>query len=269
MGVLQLDDGSAYRDIGCGLSASPGRLYFYDPVADEWVREWCGAEVVDSFTDTNGTLLSAHTADEGGGPWVAMGRRISATTTTTQTANIQSGRLQSTSTTVDSQGYYHPYTPTSGDYDVSADFYIGDITGTARWEISGRIDSTTIPYARIHMSYLSTNAGLADGAHWRLAFAGAGTSTFDTYYVDYPAGTTVRATLEMRGDNLRGLVDGVEILSSSSALRSSGLAGAAGPRSAAGYVDNFEVREAGGYGHPIVMWDGTQYVQVACMVPAP
>ena len=79
--------------------------------------------LVDSFTDTNGTALTAHTPDTGG-TWTAHGSSIG-----TPSASIQSNEVAGTWGLYGA--YYNTATPSSADYSVTVDVRTDGTTDTS------------------------------------------------------------------------------------------------------------------------------------------
>jgi hypothetical protein len=165
--------------------------------------------VNDTFTDTNGTALTAHTG-EIGATWTLH------PTTPTATWEIQTNRARNTTVAGAILASGTPHFP---DYDVEAEFFLFADVSTA-FGIIGRCDPTVMTaYSFRHSQIVG---------QWELYKLVAGTGTLlDTVALDsISPGTTVTMKLEMRGSDIRAYVDDVEVCGAvDSAITATGRAG--------------------------------------------
>lgn len=151
----------------------------------------------DTFTDTDGTALASHTADDGG-TWTEH------TSYGTGDAVISDANRART-TTANATCYYHSGTPLNANYSVQATIHQVSAAGSPA--ICGRIDT-----AANTMYFARYNNG---GSSWELFKLVAGTPTqIDGGAVGQALSNGVGYVLklEMIGDQLRVYVDGTLII---------------------------------------------------------
>src|SRR5574343_356292 len=175
----------------------------------------------DSFTDANGTALTAHTSDSGHS-W-SLGSGGSGTNT------IQSNAVASNGS---SRGWYRSGgSPSSADYDVSL-----TVTGTGGSYHGG-------PAARMSASDRTYYAVNWENVQWRLIkwVGGTYTSLASSYFGDSPVGASVVVKLSVSGSTIKVFIAGVERYSVTDASITA--AGSAGLEAAdtAGNYDNWAV----------------------------
>lgn len=149
----------------------------------------------DTFTDTDGTLLSAHTG-ELGATWTIH-------PTQTTTIQVVSNRVRSSSTSATVAWYYASGTPATADYDVEVVVYVA--SSTAEFSLGGRLD--TVAGTQYEMQAQGTSSV------YRLRRVINGTSTtIGSAANTFVPGTSVTMKLEMRGDQISAYADGVRII---------------------------------------------------------
>lgn len=94
--------------------------------------------LIETFTDTGGTLLSAHRS-ESHHSYVAQDRALNNGNPIATTAAIVSNSLHSSSSTERSVGYLLDVPFETNEYDVFADFVIGEVTDGDAWGIGARM----------------------------------------------------------------------------------------------------------------------------------
>ena len=197
------------------------------------------AGVLDSFTGTAGTALSAHTADSGD----AWTRRTGDTITAVLTS---AGRLRK-STVSGGVGYYSNEVLTGADYLVETDITVRSLVGTAGVLGRGDINGTgtgTYYYARYDP--------VSSGGQFQLIKNVNGSAAFiSTYNQAFTVGSTYTLGLDMKGTLIRMFVNDVQRTSiNDGSITAAGRAGvgfgepgdAATPSETAGlHLDNFNV----------------------------
>ncbi len=196
----------------------------------------------DTFTDTSGTALDAHTG-EIGASWAVHASALGVMEIT------NANRLYVLAGNTNTARYYASGVPASPDYDVEVDLVMlaSNATGTSAeaWGVLGRVD--TAANNRYEAHYLMPDA------IWQLRKSVAGTgSTLGTPYSQVlSANTTYRLKLQMRGTTLKLFVDGVERCSATdsdfSAAGRAGLVGLDGFESSYSigpHFDNFAATDA-------------------------
>jgi hypothetical protein len=177
----------------------------------------------DTFTGTNGTALSSHTADTGG----SWNQR-------TGSFEIQSNKITCAGAALATLDAITPGTP---DYDVSADLVITDDSAAG---VTGRHHATDNQF--YYFRYLTDGMSGSNGT-WQLYLFDGGATLLNDFAETQTRGTTRRITLRLRGTAISGLVDGVEKVSATnSTITADGVAGmrnGGSPGSAT--LDNFEV----------------------------
>ncbi len=152
--------------------------------------------LTDNFTDTDGTLLSAHTADSGH-TWTQHAAFAG-------TAEINGNRLRSTSNT--RSNYYSSDVPSSANYIV-----------TARLRKLGSAFSNAGVFARMSTGTPLNTYGLAYfqlSNEWRLIRTTNGTqANLATYSQTFNLDEEREIELRVVGDSVKGFIDGVERLS--------------------------------------------------------
>jgi len=153
----------------------------------------------DTFTDTSGTLLSAHSPDLG----TSWTRWVNDTITATMT-NADALRKSSSSGGV---GYYTGVAPVSPDYLVEADVVVKSVRPSDTIGVVGRWRTTQVGGAGTN--YIARYN--TDTAAWELVKAVNGTGTLlGSFAQTLTAGTTYRLGLDMNGTTIRLLVDTVQ-----------------------------------------------------------
>ena len=197
------------------------------------------AGVLDSFTGTAGTALSAHTADSGD----AWTRRTGDTITAVLS---NAGRLRK-STVSGGVGYYSNEVLTGADYLVETDITVKSLAGTAGVLGRGDINGTgtgTYYYARYDP--------VTSGGQFQLIKNVNGNAAFiSTYNQALTVGSTYTLGLDMKGTLIRMFVNDVQRTSiNDGSITAAGRAGvgfgepgdAATPSDTAGlHLDNFNV----------------------------
>ena len=178
----------------------------------------------DSFTDTNGTLLNAHTSDSGPGWTLASADNNGA---------IQSNALLANGT-ANPTVYLYNSTPPTADYSVQAVLLIQSDSGSG---VIGRADAIGTTYYQARY-FKSLN-------QWQLFSTVAGASTtLGTYSETVTAGTTRTVKLTMAGTTITLLVDGVSQISvTNSAITAAGKAGLRLTKSTSATVDSFSLND--------------------------
>lgn len=169
----------------------------------------------DTFTDTAGTALTAHTPDQGGS-WANLAGAG---------AVITSGnRVRQSGTNAGTAIQYHSFGPTSADYDVSADITQISATTDQGAGVAGRIDPAA------NNAYMARYAQGSPGAIQLFRrVAGTYSSVLATSSFTATTGVAFRLTLRMTGSTIKVLKDSVEVISYSDAtpVTGAGLAGIA------------------------------------------
>jgi hypothetical protein len=164
----------------------------------------------DSFTDTAGTALTAHTGEVGAG-WTQYGGSSGAVISA---ANA----LRKTGTS--NVAYYSSYVPSTANYAVEADLVVKSNTsdGVA---LDGRRD----PTPGSGTTYDARYDGNSDA--WELLKnVGGSSSMLDSAAQTLTVGATYRLRLDMSGTNIRMYVDGVLVCSAADAsISAAGRAG--------------------------------------------
>ena len=178
----------------------------------------------DSFTDTNGTLLNAHTSDSGPG-WTLV--------SADNNGAIQSNALLANGT-ANPTVYLYNSTPPTADYSVQAVLLIQSDSGSG---VIGRADAIGTTYYQAR--YLKSLN------QWQLFSTVAGASTsLGTYSETVTAGTTRTVKLTMAGTTITLLVDGVSQISvTNSAITAAGKAGLRLTKSTSATVDSFSLND--------------------------
>lgn len=193
----------------------------------------------DTFTDTSGTNLTAHTP-EVGSAWV----KTNGATGDAMISDANRARINSTTTAI----YRQPTTPPSADYSVEATLVVKSYGGGITWNagLYGRApgDGTNSCYR-----FFFTNPSGGGAGTFTLGKIVTGTATVldtDTSFTLVDESSYV-LRLEMIGSTIKGYLDGVEICSATdSAVSAAGFAAVYfGSTSAVslngntGHLDNF------------------------------
>lgn len=148
--------------------------------------------VKDSFTDTAGTALSAHTG-ETGATWTAVPTFSAAAVITS------AGRVRGNGTNAlwEASGV-----PASADYDVEADVYVASLANQAG--ILGRCSTTAATY---YLLYYDSGAAV-----WRLyVIVNGATAANFSFAQTLTVGQTYHLHLMMRGSQIMAFANGVQI----------------------------------------------------------
>lgn len=194
----------------------------------------------DDFTGTDGTTLQAHDAnwvehaDGGGGDILITSNR---------------GQQRATG----GGWYYHSASPSSADYNVSADFYVTSLSPDFNYTgVLGRSSTSSL-------TYYQARYGTAVG--WQLIklVAGAGTTLGSTGSPSPVAGNTYVVKLDMTGSAIKMLVNDAAIIEvTDTSVTATGKAGLrvfnnTAPTSSQGlHFDNFSADEVGGGGGAVI-----------------
>lgn len=168
------------------------------------------ASANDTFTDSAGTALTAHTPDSGGS-WTEH-------TSYSTGENLITDANRVRGNTADGCVGYHSFAPASADYDVEAT--IRQISDAGSAGVVGRID--TGADTMYEMRYVAAGTNL-----WEMrSIVASVTSVLASYGETLSNGNERTAKLEMRGTTIKGYVAGVERTSATdSAISSAGKAG--------------------------------------------
>jgi lysophospholipase L1-like esterase len=181
----------------------------------------------DNFTNTNGTLLQAHTSTSGH-TWTK--------TSAANNAVIQSNRLGGDGGAAATSVYRLGATPATADYTVEAVLTVA--TGGGHGVI-GRCNSagTNFYLARYFQSL----------GQWQLfSFVSGSGTNIGTFSEVVSVGASRTVTLSMVGTAIKVLVDGVERISvTSSTVTAAGFAGVRMDHLTAGTLDNFVAQNVG------------------------
>lgn len=173
--------------------------------------------VQDTFTDSNGTLLTAHTG-EAGAAWANH-------PSYSGTFQIASNRARSSAADGTVNGAYASGVPATAEYDVSATFVIVSAINSgnlAAAGICGRIDTSNNTLYQV---------SLTEGTGWRLHkfVGGIATQLGSTVTQALNNGNTFSVKLEIRNATKKLFVNSVEKISSSdNAITDTGRAGLRG-----------------------------------------
>jgi hypothetical protein len=172
----------------------------------------------DAFTDTTGTLLSAHTPTAGGSWAICTG--------TTNTARITSGGRTRNSFSAGEADYLCQGTPGSADYTVQADLWAGSSAATNYAGLYGRSDPSGGQNGTTGKTYLSLYDGGAPG--WLLTKAVNNTFTQlgSTFSQSLTLSTSTTFKMTMTGTSLVLNVAGTDrVTTTDSAVTAAGQAG--------------------------------------------
>lgn len=203
------------------------------------------AFLVDTFTDTNGTVLASHTPDTGGA-WSTLGdfRLPGADAASGLQAKINSNTLTSNDATNISRAYRNASDPVVAEYDLTATFrflIVNAVNSAARWMLAARMSDTDTASASMSWyaaGYLgSTTAG---SRTWTLRKWVSGTQTTLASSAENPSVPVTKTVLfEIRNATKRLLVDGVEVCTSTdNTITQVGRVGVTAPIPTAGYIDD-------------------------------
>ncbi len=219
---------TTYQDTVLG---TPGLVNYY--------RLGESATGVDSFTGTAGTLLSSHTPEAGGG-WTKW-QQDNATV-------VLSDANRARRNGVGGISYLATATPSSPDYQVTADVYVKSLIDEDDAGVVGRFDTgnTNGSGTRYIARYSEPNG------YWELRKDVNGSGALLGSWSDTPnVGQTYSVTLDMKGSTIRMLVDGVERVSvTDTSITAAGRGGirlgsggtGASPTNSTGmHLDNFQM----------------------------
>jgi len=197
------------------------------------------ASANDTFTDTDTTLLTAHTMDSG--------HTWSLHPTGTTSCSIQSNQMRSSSTGI----MVCSITPASADYTIQMDL-TATPTGTVSAALLARMDSTVATWYQ--MFYHTTDA------LWYIRRYSSGSYiTLGSYSGLSPVGATRTIKLDVAGNQITGYVDGAIHLGpyTNSDISAAGSAGLKGGDLNTVYGDNWSFTEAstGGFLTRNYWWD--------------
>lgn len=190
----------------------------------------------DDFVGTNGTELSAYDAK-----WVKV---------TGFDLEIQGNRVRVVSS---GSGVYRTTdAPASADYSVTATVVLNSTSGVPGASALGRCSNSAVTY----YSYGFLEVSAVMGTSLAKRVAGASTSLGRDTTGSYTG--TQDATLDMSGTTIRGLINGVQVLTATdSAITAAGFPGisvTATSNLAAEEIESFEADEAGGGGGFMAAW---------------
>lgn len=148
--------------------------------------------LLDTFTDADGTALTAHTG-EIGASWSVIPSHSGFV--------IRGNRAYSPTAT---GGNYASGVPASQDYDVEAQMYCASVAGAAG--VIGRVSTSAVTF--YHLRYFNTAAA------WQLYkfVNGAATQLGSNSAAAYAPGDTATPRLVMRGNQISGVLNGVTII---------------------------------------------------------
>lgn len=185
----------------------------------------------DDFTDTDGTVITSHTATSGG-PWVRWDATV---------GQFQINGNRCRPNTSGNCLAYITQGPVTAEYDVEADIVARSHIAGSAWGIAGRMSTGQPTYYLVQ--YFETDRKFYLSRVVNNAFTNL-TSVAVTLTIDQP----YRVRLQIRDEIKRVFVDGAEILSTTENLITA--AGKAGIRSfqsagnTTGYhLDNFSARD--------------------------
>ena len=207
----------------------------------------------DTFTDTDGTALESHTADDGG-TWTEH-------TLYTTGAMVISDANRARRSIGNNTCYYHSGAPASANYYVQCNVH--QLSSVSQQGIAGRIDTVldTMYYARHNTAF----------ERWDLRKLVAGVdSALGNFSQTLSNGVTYTAILKMDGDQISLYVDGVLRVgpitdSDISAAGKAGfrISGATGETNSTGkHLDNFLAVDLTGWG-PLIGGERNQLVLAA------
>jgi hypothetical protein len=168
--------------------------------------------VSDTFTGTAGATLQSRNGEVG-----ATWTKHSMSATDAVLSDV--GRARKAGTGI--AAYTASGTPSTANYSVSADVQYVSSLATDLAGVVGRMDTANANGTFYFMGYVR------DAGAWYLIRLVNGTQTvLGTYNQALTAGNTYRATLDMQGTTIRGLVDGVQRITSTDAgISAAGRAG--------------------------------------------
>lgn len=168
--------------------------------------------VNDTFTDTNGVLLSSHTGETGASYTVYLGTAMTE-------MEVQSNRLARNSTfPAATPAAYASGVPATANYRVDANVFCASNLGEAR--LMGRV--TTGADTKYWVGI-----GASGGVRLFKTVAGVNTQLGSTHALTPSASTTYKITLRMSGTSIEALLDDVVVVGpiTDSAISAKGLAG--------------------------------------------
>lgn len=196
-----------------------------------------GTVTDDSFTDTAGTTLAAHTGATGAS-WTALASQTSSAVIT------PTGRLRKGNAAGFSQ-YHTSGVPASANYLVEADVYVASLVTDDAVGLVGRLDVSTGTTYFLARYLVQTSA-------WQIlrVSGGVGTQVGTQYVQTLTAGSTYRLGLQMSGSTITLTVNGVARVTGTDATITatgragvrSGLVGGAALTDTTGlHIDNYRV----------------------------
>lgn len=172
--------------------------------------------VTDAFTDTTGTVLSAHTPDGAGLSYVKHPVYTPTAVITASGRARQNGGAGVSSTTL----YRNLTVPPTASYDVRASIYVASISDVAfRTGVVARCDPTADTWYGVRYS--------GANGQWELLRLVAGVGVvLDAYPIGVAVGSTVSVLLVVRDAIKRAFIDGVEqMVTSDNTITAAGFAG--------------------------------------------
>jgi hypothetical protein len=197
------------------------------------------AFATDTFTDTAGTDLSAHTADDAG-TWTkhtGTGSPGTGTVVVSDANRIRNGDGAASC-------YYHSGAPAGAEYDLQADWFVVTNPGALHESILGRIATAALDGYGVRFN---------TSGQWQLYKLVNGTLTsLGTFAQTLSTSTTYVVKLEIRDATKKVYIDGVERISSTdNAVTAAGKAGVrffarTATNSTDRHLDNLTATDAGG-----------------------
>lgn len=190
----------------------------------------------DSFTDTTGTLLSAHTSSTGT-TWTVQG----GSNTTAQISASGTVRRGAAGTAA----YYTSAVPLSADYLLEADVVVKSLLAGDFAGVIGRVDTTGTGSGTFYTARYNVDLG-----RWELyRFVNGGQTNLGTFAQVLTSGQSYRVGLDMHGSTISVLVNGAVVVTvTDTGITTAGRAGvrffnnaSAGSDTTALHLDNLEV----------------------------
>lgn len=198
-----------------------------------------GTALSDTFTDTAGTLLSAHTPDIGGA-WTASGKFLAASGTTTPTCSIDASGHLIGSAAGANQLYMNAVTPDSPDVIITVVWRAAALTTTSSlWGVAARVGGTVgTPGDRYYARYSGNST--AGSRKWDIGKYIGTSSTLLASFAEQPTAAEHTIVFQISGTTLTLTVDGVQKISTTDAtITTTGLIGTIGSAgTASAYMDN-------------------------------
>lgn len=206
----------------------------------------------DTFTDTAGTLLSAHTPDIGNA-WTASGKFLSASGTTTPTCSINaSGQLVGSASGAN-QLYMNAVIPPAAEYTITSTWRAAALNiSTAMWGMVARSGGTVgTPGNRYYFRYFgNTSTG---SRRWEIGKYIGTTATVLSSMSEQPSASEHTVVVTVADATKKITVDGVDkCVTVDNAITEAGLIGTIGATGVTGaYMDALLVETAAAGGaHP-------------------